>query len=99
MKTGRKAAPEILKEAAETFALRSKIYGSNYTRSGPLLMALFSEKGIPAIKTGEDASRLGLIVMCLTKLQRYAHCFEAGGHQDSARDLQVYAAMLEEFTK
>jgi hypothetical protein len=41
---------------------------------------------------------LDLIVKCLGKLQRYAHNFSNGGHQDSARDLQVYAAMLEEHT-
>ena len=53
---------------------------------------------IPAITTPEDANRLHVFVAAVTKLQRYAHNWTRGGHADSAHDLQVYAAMLEEFT-
>lgn len=95
----KKIAPDFLEAAAATFRERNLIYGNNYQRFGELLLALFPEGGIPPISTPEDAQRLDYIIMCLGKLQRYAHNFSKGGHQDSARDLMVYAAMLEEFTK
>lgn len=90
--------PELLEDAAATFRERNTTYGNNYKRAGRLLLALFPDDHIPAISTAEEALRLSLILSCLTKLQRYAHCFTAGGHQDSAHDLMVYAAMLEEAT-
>jgi hypothetical protein len=93
-----KSAPDFLDAAAATFRERNSLYGNNYQREGALLLALFPEGGIPAIKTPEDANRLHVLVACVTKLQRYAHNWAEGGHQDSAHDLQVYAAMLEEFT-
>ena len=93
-----KQAPDYLEGAARTFRERNAIYGSNYQREGALLLALFPEGGIPAITTEASANRLHLLVACVTKLQRYAHNWARGGHKDSAHDLQVYAAMLEEFT-
>lgn len=89
----------LLREAAELFEERNAQYGSGYLRYGGLLMALFPEGGVPGAKTPAEAIRLNLIMMCLAKLQRYAHNFGTGGHKDSARDLQVYGAMLEENTK
>lgn len=89
----------ILEAAAATFADRNKQYGGNYKRIGDLLMAIFPEGGIPVVNTKEDANRLNLLIDCLGKLQRYAHAFKQGGHKDSAHDLIVYAAMLEEMTK
>jgi hypothetical protein len=94
-----KTTPDFLLAAARTFRVRNRAYGGNYQRFGAALIGLFPESGVPAIKTAEDAQRLDLIIMCLGKLQRYAYNFPNGGHLDSARDLQVYAAMLEEFTK
>lgn len=95
----RQIAPDFLEAAARTFRERNAIYGNNYQRFGELLLALFPEGGIPAVRTPDDAQRLDYIIMCLGKLQRYAHNFSKGGHRDSAHDLMVYAAMLEEFTK
>jgi hypothetical protein len=46
----------------------------------------------------EGLNRLGLLVMCCVKLSRYSQSFDTGGHADSAHDLCVYAAMLEELT-
>lgn len=92
-------ALEILEESAALFRERNALYGSNYQRQGALLLALFPEGGIPEITTEEDANRLHVFVACVTKLQRYAHNWKQGGHLDSARDLIVYAAMLEEFTR
>lgn len=98
LKIREQTAPEYLDAAAATFRERNALYGNNYQREGAALLALFPEGGIPAIKTPEDANRLHVFVAAVTKLQRYAHNWTRGGHADSAHDLQVYAAMLEEFT-
>ena len=89
----------ILEAGAATFRERNAIYGDNYRRIGALLLALFPEGGIPAITKEEDANRLNLLIDCLGKIQRYAYNFTRGGHRDSAHDLMVYAAMLEELTQ
>lgn len=94
----RKTVPELLVEAAETFKQRNTVYGASYQRYGALLKAAFPADGVPALTNEVDMLRLNLLMMCLAKLQRYAHNFKRGGHQDSVRDLQVYAAMLEEAT-
>ena len=96
---GKPTAPDYLEAAAALFRQRNASYGNNYQRFGAALLALFPETGIPAITTPEDAQRLDYIVMCLGKLQRYAHNFKAGGHVDSADDLMVYASMLREHTE
>ena len=44
-------------------------------------------------------NRLGVFVQCISKVARYASSLPKGGHLDSAHDLMVYAAMLEEVTK
>lgn len=92
------AIPVILDEARDTFRDRNAAYGASYKRYGALLLALFPEGGIPAITTEEDANRLAALMDCAGKLHRYANNFANGGHKDSARDLIVYAAMLEEAT-
>lgn len=92
-------APDLLDAAAATFRERNAIYGNNYQRMGALLLALFPEGGVPAVRSEADANRLNLLIDCLGKLQRYAHGFSRGGHRDSAHDLIVYAAMLEEHTQ
>lgn len=97
--SGSATPPVLLREAAALFEERNGQYGDSYKRYGNLLVALFPANGVPATKTPEDAIRLNMVMMCLAKLQRYAHNFSAGGHRDSAKDLQVYAAMLEEHTK
>lgn len=96
---GSPAPSALLRAAADVFEERNRQYGNGYKRYGSLLMALFPEGGVPAANTSEEATRMNMIMMCLAKLQRYAHNFKTGGHKDSAKDLQVYAAMLEEHTK
>ncbi len=93
------AIPRILSEAQHTFLSRNAEYGGNYRRMGALILALFPEGGVPPVRTPEEGNRLNLLIDCLGKLQRYAHAFHKGGHKDSAHDLIVYAAMLEEMTK
>jgi hypothetical protein len=90
-------AGEILQQAADTFKARNAEYGNNYKDTGAALLALFPGHKLPAITTPEQANRLCLVIACLSKLTRYTHSFDKG-HKDSARDLAVYAAMLEEET-
>jgi hypothetical protein len=88
-----------LMRAAETFEERNRLYGENYKHIGKLLLDFFEHAGgFPEIKTIEEASRLNLVISCAAKLQRYCTSFKTGGHKDSAHDLSVYAAMLEELT-
>lgn len=90
--------PGILNDAAKTFAQRSAIYGDNYKRFGPAFLALFPDGKLPEIKSAADVTRLGLMVQIVGKMTRYAENFTTGGHLDSARDMCVYAAMLESET-
>lgn len=86
-----------LNAAAETFAQRDKLYGSSYQQFGVVMSGLLPT-GIEL--SGTTAfSRFGVFVQCVSKLTRYAANLQAGGHQDSAHDLCVYAAMLESLTE
>lgn len=94
-----KRAPDNLEAGAATFRQRNALYGDNYLHFGRLMAALFPS-GL-AIGAGdvEAFNRLGIFIQCASKLSRYANAIAKGGHQDSAHDLMVYAAMLEEVTK
>ena len=98
MRELRKTPADILDAGATTFRERNLLYGDNYKRLGATLLAIFPEGKVPEITTVEAANRLNLFIDCLAKLQRYAHNFTRGGHRDSAHDLMVYAAILEEMT-
>lgn len=98
MNKGRERAPDLLAAAAETFRERNALYGDNYLLFGEVMAAFFPQ-GLPPLRSIEDFNRLGIFVQCAHKLSRYAAQFGNGGHQDSAHDLVVYAAMLEEVTQ
>jgi hypothetical protein len=51
---------------------------------------------MPQLKTADDANRLHLVIMILSKLSRYCWQFDQGGHVDSLDDMAVYAQMLQE---
>ena len=91
-----KTVPEILRECASTYEERNKMYGDNYKKFGHAMAAIFPN-GL-CLYTVEDFNRLGIFIQCLSKLTRYSETLTRGGHQDSAHDLSVYAAMLEELT-
>jgi len=91
-----KTVPEILRDCASTYEERNKIYGDNYKKFGHAMSAIFPN-GL-CLYTAEDFNRLGVFIQCLSKLTRYSEALTRGGHQDSAHDLSVYAAMLEELT-
>jgi len=88
-------APAILKAGAKTFEERGKVYGKNYVTFGHVGKALWPD-GVK-LETPEDFIRHGILIQCLSKLTRYAN--NPKGHKDSAHDLMVYAAMLEEVTE
>lgn len=90
-------AGDLLNEAAKTFQERTAQYGTLYKASGPIYAALFPD-GL-ALKTPKDFVRFGLLNHTINKIARYARAMPEGGHEDSARDLTVYAAMLQEMTK
>lgn len=91
------SVPEILREAAKTFEQRQAEYGDNYKCYGKIMEGLFPE-GIH-IEPGDTATmqHLGLVHNCVHKLARYCYDIKRG-HKNSAHDLSVYAAMLEELT-
>lgn len=94
--TKSKKVPEILEEAAATYRQRNSLYGDNYKKFGQIMSILYPQWLM--LSKEEDFNRLGIFVQCLSKLTRYAENLENGGHKDSAHDLCVYAAMLEELT-
>lgn len=89
--------PQILRQAATIFEQRNAMYGNAYKRHGNIMMAMFPD-GL-TLNDSDDWTRFGVFVMCVSKLNRYASNLKNGGHKDSAHDLSVFAAMLEELTK
>jgi len=80
-----------------TYSKRNKVYGDNYKKIGAVLKALFPVQ--PELNTADDCNRFALFMMLLVKMSRYAESLSNGGHADSAHDMVVYAAMLEELTQ
>lgn len=85
---------DSLRQSADVFEERGRVYGEAYKRFGPVMEALFPG-GFYAF--GPDAfNRLGVIVQIVSKLVRYTGTMKDGGHDDSLLDLSTYAAMLRE---
>jgi hypothetical protein len=94
--TTQKNAADLLSDMADTYRERNAIYGDSYKTFGAVMKGLFPN-GLLITKE-DEFNRLALMTLCVSKMQRYAAQFKVGGHQDSAHDLAVYAAMLEELT-
>lgn len=90
-------AHENLATGAKTFQARNKLYGNSYHKFGNVMFALMPHDYAPLDE--DDWNRLGVINMIVSKLIRYTENLEKGGHLDSAHDLMVYGAMLEELTE
>jgi hypothetical protein len=90
------SAADNLARGADTFRERNILYGNNYKRFGNVMRALFPD-GLP-VASVDEWNRLGILIQCVSKLTRYIENLDDGGHKDSAHDLMVYAAMLEELT-
>lgn len=91
------SVPDLLRAAAATYEQRNALYGDSYKNFGKVMSALFPN-GL-ALETLDDWNRMGVFNMIVSKVTRYAANLSAGGHSDSAHDLSVYAAMLEELTQ
>jgi hypothetical protein len=89
-----KNVPEMLRESAQTYEDRNKLYGDNYKRFGSMMNALFP-KGL-TITTPESWNQIGILVQIVSKISRYCENFAKGGHDDSLLDMAVYATMLRE---
>lgn len=86
--------PDILRGMAKTFEERHETYGDSYLTFGKVAAALWPD-GLDH-KTEDDYNRLGVVVQIISKLCRYTS--KSSGHLDSAHDIAVYAAILEELT-
>ena len=87
-------ASDILNQAADTFRERNAMYRENWKDVGATLAALFP--GGIMLKTPQDHTRFHFVMLMVVKISRYANMWD-NPHQDSMRDLAVYAAMLESF--
>lgn len=89
-----KKAHDILREAAQTYEERNKVYGDNYIRVGEVMQSHFPD-GL-FVRTADDWNRLHIFLLGVVKDTRYVTNWSVGGHADSIRDRTVYSAMLEE---
>jgi hypothetical protein len=90
-KSKAKKPDEILGEMAETFRERGKIYGDNWKLIGGVLQAFFPN-GL-YVATSRNWNMFHLWFMILVKMTRLS--VSEFKHKDSAHDIAVYAAMLE----
>jgi len=88
---------EGLKEAIRLFESRNKEYGEAYKGFGSRVKPFFPN-GL-TLKTEEDFTRFGALIMMIGKLERYTQNFSKGGHTDSLMDLSVYSQMLNSIDK
>lgn len=93
-KGGMSTVPRYLRECADVYEERNKLYGDNYLRFGAVMQCLFPD-GL-TVKTRDDWNRLGVFVQIIGKDMRYAEQFLNGGHEDSLVDGSVYKQMLRE---
>lgn len=88
-------ASEILRAAAALNLSKSEEYGNAPNRFGEVMSAFFPS-GIH-IEGIADFNRFQIFVQMVVKLTRYRENWVGGGHEDSLRDLAVYAAMLQAY--
>ena len=91
-----KEVPDILREAAETFAERNLTYGATYKKMGILLHTLFDGRP-PKLETPDDWTKFHLVIFEVAKLVRFVQSDLT--HVDSVHDSIVYSAMIEECLK
>jgi hypothetical protein len=81
----------ILQQAASTFMQRNAVYKDNAVNVGNVMKALFPN-GV-AIRSNDDHHLYHLFELIIVKLTRFAN--SGLTHEDSMRDIAVYAAMVE----
>jgi hypothetical protein len=60
---------KILRESADTYEERNKVYGDNFLKVGAIMSALFPD-GL-TVKTPDDWNRLHILVLGVVKQTRY----------------------------
>lgn len=85
----------ILDEMADTFRQRNAVYGDNYRKVGPVMLALHPQGVV--LNTIQDHELFHLYSLLIVKLTRFAT--SGLTHEDSLHDLAVYAAMMESILK
>ena len=88
--------PKQMEENAALYHQRNAVYGDSYKKFGAFAAKLLGKQ---TFETEDDYNRLGVMIMMLSKLSRYANNFNKGGHPDSLNDLSVYSTMLQELDK
>jgi hypothetical protein len=83
--------PDQLRQKATLFLERNELYGDVYLDFGKTLKGML---GTITLETEYDFGRMAMFCQLISKLHRYASCFNNGGHDDSLDDLSVYAMML-----
>ena len=86
----KQTAADILDAMAATYRERNAVYGDNYKMVGPIMKVLFPKGAPPELLHSE---RFHLFELAVVKMSRFAT--SGMTHQDSVRDLGVYAAMIE----
>lgn len=88
--------PDLLKQKIDLFIAKGKEYNHTYKQFGDVWEALFPN-GYQC-KTAEQANFFGIYHMLIHKLIRLAGKLDIPAEIsiDSAKDIQVYGAMLEE---
>lgn len=83
-------AAKTLRRMAKLYKERGKLYGHNYAKVGPVMVALHPNGII--LETEADHEFFHLYSLLIVKLTRFAtsNCT----HHDSIKDLCVYGAML-----
>jgi hypothetical protein len=84
---------QILEKAAEFFIEKNAGYGDAYKRQPKIL---FEMLGKIELNNVDDYERFLRVTSVITKLNRYCTSFKEGGHLDSAADLVIFSAMLQE---
>lgn len=90
---------ELLQESIKIRTERNEgykepVFGGAYKQHGTVVAALFPS-GV-SLEGQEDMGRYAVFDIIVGKLIRYANNFDAGGHDDSLKDISNYAAMLRE---
>ena len=89
---------ENLEAGAATFREHDAVYGPSYIRFGGVMDELFPDGLEISPRDVRSYIRLGVLVQIVSKISRYAESMTSGGHKDSAHDIMVYGAILEQVT-
>jgi len=83
---------QALHELATLYQFKNSLYGDSYKQTGYLLHALFPN-GI-TLETPDDHNRFAILVIMMSKFNRYCNNFNKHIDPDHMKDISVYASML-----